>query len=129
MDALKTKPNKPLSQAASQLLQLLKRRHQGIEKAITDEELSTALGVHKREVVDIAGELLDAGFPVLATCNRTKPGRYLSSDTSEIREHGKNLIKRGIKIIRRGRAVRRAAEKMDAEKKVEPVTGQMRMFT
>jgi hypothetical protein len=85
-------------------------------------------GIPKRHIIDYANELNYAGHPVVASSSNP-PGRFYTQDSKIIRRCGRKLDWRAIKILRHARALKSIADQFDAREKVEPHTGQMRMFT
>lgn len=98
----------PLSPAAIRLLEYLRavRAHEPAT-AKTDAAISEETGIAHRTVIDAAGELLDAGYLVLAG----ETGRYLllpGGDLAAAHVYMTSLRSRAVQVFRRRRAVRRA---------------------
>lgn len=70
---------------------------------LTDRTLAELLGIPRRDVIDAAGELLAAGYLVLADGG----GRWLG-DLSEARRYDQVLRSRALQILRRRRDLRAA---------------------
>jgi len=102
-----------LSPAARGLLlelQIQRDRH-GAAMMVTDKQLAASLRVSVRSIVDLAGELIDAGHLVPASCDTKNPGRCLlkpGDDLTPAREYLKVLRTRGVKVLWRRRRFRDA---------------------
>jgi len=100
-----------LSTAAIRLLVALRAAEAyGPDRALTDRVLAERTRLPVRQVIDAAGELLDAGYLVLARCTRP-PGRYLlqpGDDLAPAHDYLASLRGRALAVFRRRRAVRLA---------------------
>lgn len=94
----------PLSGSAVALLAEL--RKSDLARPRTDADLAGATGLPERDIVDLAAELLAAGYLVLADGR----GRWLGTP-AEARGYIESLGRRAKMILIRRRAVRRAAER------------------
>lgn len=94
------------------LLELeLQRGRRGVGVMVTDKELAKMLRVPVRALVDLAGELIDAGHLVTASCGTSNPGRCLlkrGDDLAPAVEYLKVLRGRGVKVLWRRRRFRDA---------------------
>lgn len=111
-----TTPVAPLSDAARRVLgYLLDTRADAPQRAVTDRVISRATRLTERAVIDAAGELLDAGHLVCASCT-SPPGRFVipaagNSAPPDLRpayEYLRSLRQRALAILGRYRAVRHA---------------------
>lgn len=80
--------------------------------AIPDHRLAELLGVPSREVIDLARELLDHLYVVVAE-TQAPAGRWLASTESDLvlaRAHLRSLHDRGVSILARASALGRAID-------------------
>ena len=91
-----------LSNNAIRLLSVLK----ALAAPATDAWLADACNLHKRDIIDVAGELLAAGYLVLADGR----GRWLGTVEQAAAYLGV-LERRAKRIFRRRRAVRNAIDR------------------
>lgn len=109
----------PLSTSASLLLQTLRDRGATRRaRALKDAELARATGIPQRNVIIYARELINAGYPVCATCKEPM-GRFLvePGDVEAMREAREEidvLKSRGADNFARAAAITRALNKFDA---------------
>ena len=111
--------NPPCSHDAQALLLALQlhRGRVGVGKPLTDRELAGRIGVAQRAVIDLAAELIEAGYLVIATCDSSAPGRCLllpTDDLAPVYQYYKDLKDRGVAVLHRARALGaalRAAER------------------
>lgn len=96
-----------LSTNAIRLLDVLRREDAtSPAAALTDAELARLTFLPHREIIDAAGELLAAGYLVLAGPH----GRWLG-DEEAARRYERSLRFRALKILIRRRNLRRALER------------------
>lgn len=94
------------------LLRLLKRHATERRNAITDATIAHMIGVDPRQVIKLAGELIEVGHLVVAETT-DPPGRWLVSRAEDLhyaRHYSNVLGHRGVENWRRRSAVRRAIE-------------------
>lgn len=116
-----TTPAPQLSELAMRLLRLLKRHATERRHAITDATIAGMIDVDARKVVDLAGELLDAGHLVVAETT-SPPGRWLVSRVEDLhyaRHYGAVLGHRAVANWRRSRTVRRLIDQMAAAQRAD----------
>ena len=91
-------------------LQIQRVRH-GAGVMLTDKQLAATLGLQVRSIVDLAGDLIDAGHIVPASSDTKNPGRCLlkrGDDFAPALAYLKVLDSRGVKILWRRRRFRDA---------------------
>lgn len=104
----------PSPRARGLLLELELQRGRvggGVGVMVTDKELAKTLRVPVRSIVDLAGELIDAGHLVTASCGANNPGRCLlkrGDDLAPAAKYLKDLRGRGVKVLWRRRRFRDA---------------------
>lgn len=88
-------------------------------RALTDRQLAEACSLPARAIIDAAGELLDVGYLVVASCG-TPPGRWLFSrvhsdpaDLRHARAYLQSLNRRAMRILHRRRTVRDSLRRLD----------------
>lgn len=109
----------PPDPRSSALLALLRRARTiyGIGYPLTDAALAQQLGVPPREVIDLAAALIAAGWLVVASCRRDRPGRYLLLPGDDLRaahDYLASLDRRGVRVLARRSAFRRALDAAEA---------------
>lgn len=113
-------PCGPLSEQAVRLLSVLRSVARGPENATPDKRLAELCQVAPRIVVDLAGELLDAGYIVIASC-KPPMGRFLlepGDDMAPARAYLASLRRRGIRVLRRRRRLASAIEQAEQSRAV-----------
>ena len=96
-----------LSNNAVRLLNVLRREHAvSPSSALTDAELARLAFLPRRDIIDAAGELLAAGYLVLAGAQ----GRWLGDEAGAGR-YERSLYFRARKILIRRRNLRSALER------------------
>jgi hypothetical protein len=102
-----------LSANALALLTLLKAHGATAPaRALTDRQLAPLLDLPERDIIDLAGELLDAGHPVAAVCTG-RPGRFIA-ERHDLREYVLSLRRRALKVLRRYSAAKRALQRIES---------------
>jgi hypothetical protein len=106
-------PEPELSPRARALLLELRiqRVRHGPGAMVKDKDLAKSVHVSERDVIDLAGELIDAGYLVPASCDVSNPGRCLlkpGDDLMPAVEYLKVLRSRGVKVLWRRRRFRDA---------------------
>ncbi len=122
-------PDPQLSDPATRLLRLLKRHATERRNAITDATIAHMIGVDPRQVIKLAGELLEAGHLVVAETTEP-PGRWLISRAEDLhyaRHYAAVLGHRAVANGRRCSTVRRLVEQLAASEGAE-VNGQRWLF-
>jgi hypothetical protein len=101
----------PLSDRAAQLLGLLTWLHHSHPgEPIPDRQIANC-SLRRREVIDLAAELLAHGHLVIASCDGARPGRFLltsGDDLAPAYSYLKSLRHRALMIFRRYRDLKRA---------------------
>lgn len=121
----------PLSTSATRLLSVL-NIHQAFTpaSALTDQVLAERAHLPARDLIDAAHELIEAGYLVLARCERPF-GRYLlrpGDDLAAAYKYARTLRRRGVQILKRARSVRRCIERYESTpRRMEPA-GQFPLF-
>ena len=127
-----TRVMKPLSAEAACLLGAL-RKHECYrnDKALTDARLAEICHVPERTVIDLAGELLDHGYLVVARV--TPPyGRYLvlpGDDLSAARNYAEQLVGRVKGAAARARKVRACIRRYEQQMFPADDRGQGNLFS
>jgi len=108
-------PQPELSPRARHLLLELniQRAHHGAGAMVKDKDLAKSVHAPERDIVDLAGELIDAGHLVMASCDSNNPGRCLlkrGDDLQPALDYLESLHERGVKILSRERRFRDALE-------------------
>ncbi len=100
----------PLSPEARRLLDVLRERGADRpEAALTDSVLAEAIGCRPRDVILHAGELLQAGYLVLATCTGRRKGRFVGT-VNQAERYAEALRRRAGAIRERAEAVESALQ-------------------
>lgn len=121
-----------LSPSAARLLDVLRRLCHRRDAAQSDAWLADRIGVSPREVIDLADELLRAGWAVIAE-TREPYGRWLVTESAQLADahrYRQSLRHRGVQILLRARAVRCAIEATSIRLRTAPdqATGQGYLF-
>lgn len=120
----------PLSNPALRLLGVLRQQSaHAPDAALTDERLAALTRLPKRLLVDLAGELLEHGYLVIATCG-PRPGRFLlapDGDLAPAYRYQHELRGRAIAIMRRRKALS-AAIRLAESRRSPDSTGQLSLF-
>jgi DNA-binding GntR family transcriptional regulator len=93
------------------------------DTAVTDAQIAEAIGVAHRHVIDARGELLEAGYLVVAGGN----GSYVTNDVAAAREYLESLEGRARGILSRRRALKRAIERHELRRDADS-RGQLILF-
>ena len=120
MTANPHEPRKP-SEAAISVLRVLQDAGAVSEAtAIPDREIATRSGLHEREIIDLALELVQCRIFVLP-CSA---GRYLGARTYDtvaaLRADGRRNRRRGKRVLRRGAIMQRAADALELYLGMQP---------
>jgi len=118
-----------LSPPARRLLDYLQLYCCGPAQAKPDRLIADVLDCPERQIIDLAGELLEAGYMVLASC-QSPCGRYLLDERGDLEpghEYVRSLRSRALWILRRYKRAKNAVAAAEARRLVE-TTGQRRLF-
>lgn len=109
----------PLGAIAVRLLTALRaERATAPERAITDARLAELIEAPARDIIDAAGELLEAGYIVCASTVKP-PGRFLilpGGDLAPAISYARTLRSRGVACLRRRKLLMRAVDRHRAQR-------------
>lgn len=100
-----------MSRATQALLfDLLSRLGKGRHNAIPGSVLAADLRVDERTIRELVGELIEDGHLVGSTCRGATRGYFAILDEADLDEGTAHLRSRALSMLKRYRAVQRAAE-------------------